>query len=356
MKASLTTMGQQKMVSNAMKYCMENIPNNTYNKNDISNDILELPQFTSFLEKYLIRLEADVMSMIRNRSISCNDPNIPREVRSRDGFYERCLQTQQQMENDMGTQAKSINWYKKSSFNKRASVDFFLSGVDKISKPMTVLDICNEMLKYGSYTGKNFNEGQGIHIETISPDGNDSFNWTGTINIYVPDSRSGDDGWQDIPEEERLKEDQVKDLVKGYNSYKQGIVLGYPTKDVSNMTGGNVYRIQVIRNETKDLEQIPTLNVSNMNASAFLKLLKFHGIDVDAEEYSGSFSGEEYIGARQLMSDDTLKQFQRDAESEGNMYQGQLSLGMLRRYMEVLDSMVEWAQRNDIPVQEIMFG
>lgn len=360
-KAQLNNLGQMALVQKAIRLTIED-PDA-----EIPEDVANHPQFVKFFTNFLEQLKTRALFLIEKGQMTCNHYDIPTIIRTDADFINRCeaITNRQLAEklNPSQQERVAMNWYKKSSLNKVASVDFFLEGIEKISKPMTVLDICNDLSEFGHYTGNNFNEGQGMHMDSISPDGDSAFNWTGTINIYVPDNRSvsdPDSEWgyrrEDIPEEEMLKEEQVKALIKGYNGYKHGIVLGYPTKDVSNMTGKDVYRVPVIRNETQNIDQIPSLNVSNANAEAFLRLLKHHGLNVDAEEYAGSFGVEDYIGARQLMSDDSIKQFQRDTVHEGNMFSAGLTLNMIKRYLQVLDQMVSWAYKNDLPVKEINFG
>lgn len=251
-----------------------------------------------------------------------------------------------------------MNWYKKASFYRRASIDFFPDGVEKISEPMNVLDITHDMRDYAWYKGKQFSEGQGIHMETIAPDGDSAFQSNGTINIYVPDSKWNEDRqYTEIPEHERLSQEQVKSLVKGYNSYKDGmVVLGYPELQTSNMTGGPVYRVPVLKNQTSTLDRIPRLNVANANARVILEILQFHGLPVNPDDYSGEFDALDYIGARQLMSNETLERFQRERTQDGNMWDAGLDVGRINAYMDGLDQIATWMQKNQLPNQTIVFG
>lgn len=254
-----------------------------------------------------------------------------------------------------------MNWYKKAKFDKRASVSFWPAGSDKISQPMTVSDICNEMIRYGWYVGKIFREGQGMYHDTISPDGDDYFEHLGIINIYVPESFSArtDEGEfyrENIPVQQRLNEKQVQTLVKEFNDHMAGlVVLGDPKEDMSS--GGRVvYRVQVLENSTKDLEQVPEMNMANSNAKAILEILAQHGLNVTPSEYAGAFSVDEYLGARQLMIDETLEQHERPETEESNMFGFGLSLDKINAYLDGLDQLAAWIRQNNLPDQKIVFG
>ena len=256
-----------------------------------------------------------------------------------------------------------MNWYKQSSLHKKASVTFWPSGTDKISEPLILLDICHEITQYGWYVGKIFRQGQAMSMDMVEPSQDSSFDApTGIIDIFVPTKRhitdpiSGKYAWEDIPVDERFSEEQAQLLINGFNEHKAGsVVLGPPQEELS--PGGTiVYKTEVLENNTVDLERIPEINLANDNAKSLLEILQKHGLDVMPSEYAGSFNVDDYLGARQLMIDDTLKQYERPESQEGNMIGFGLNLNRIQAYLDGLDQIANWIKSNNLPKQEISFG
>lgn len=256
-----------------------------------------------------------------------------------------------------------MNWYKKANFNKRASVTFSPEGIHKMAQPMTVLDLCHELSSFGWYTAKIFRQGQGVNMESFQPDGDSWNKYEGIINLYVPtthyhyDEITNKGERIEIPVKQQLSEGQVTALVKEFNDHMIGqVVLGEPKEELSNMTGGVVYRIPVIENHTKDIEQVPEMNLANGTAKVLLEILARHGLNVVPSEYAGEFDVDDYIGARQLMSDKILEQHTRPAVDDGKMFDFGIDMNRINAYLDGLDQIAVWIKKNNLPDQKIVFA
>lgn len=159
-----------------------------------------------------------------------------------------------------------MNWLQKIS-----SVSFWLDGSQKISQPKTISDLANDLQKFASDRIGFF-----LSVHTITPDGTDFDQMTGTINWYVTDRVP-------VDQQRRIMFDWSKEME--LLDYK--ISIAGP--QVSGMSRPRdpplmVYRVRVLQNGSEDYMQIPELNASNDNAKAFMEAL---GVPFD---WSGSIS------------------------------------------------------------------
>lgn len=159
-----------------------------------------------------------------------------------------------------------MNWYrliKTSSLHKIASVTFSLDEAYRIAQPKNILSLCSEMVQFfhkAKIITKTFNPN---YITGVTPDGDDFDQMTGTINLYVPKQ-----DWQTFNRSEYEAAIQSYIHEKNVEGYRIEAKLG-----TSNMTGGPVYRIQVIVNGSEQYPVIPEINMANGNAAAILRLL-----------------------------------------------------------------------------------
>jgi len=177
---------------------------------------------------------------------------------------------------------------------KFASVTFFPSGSHKMAGPKDLDSIARDMAGIGSQKGIL----GGIDPMEIMADGLEVGKFTGIINVYLPSKES-------------VK--SVKDLVDAFNKEQAGIIeLALLRVDRSKMRDMPVARVEVVKNETSEYEGIPEANMANANAKMVLEMLAQHGLPVDPNEYTGSFSVDDYWLARNLVSDEAKRQRLRE--------------------------------------------
>ena len=164
-----------------------------------------------------------------------------------------------------------MNW-----LQKIASVTFSIADSHKMSQPKTIFYISSEM-NYWAHG----NVPKNLLADVPEPIAMDGFNVDeplGIINWYCE---------RDTPE----SREDISMYVKQYEQEELaplGIHFSPEIKfETSKMHKTPVARIQVIKNDTSKMSRLPTLNVSNMNANALLKLL---GI---VSDYSGSIDANE---------------------------------------------------------------
>ena len=264
-----------------------------------------------------------------------------------------------------------MNWYRRQ---KTAGVTFSPSGSGKMAQPMMLLDICSDLYSFG-YRDIDILDGTGVGWNFIEPDGDSDYTGPlGTINIYMPiyrqiqDKKTGEWRKAAIPEIDQLTPKKISDLVNAYNE-KQGGELVLKLKDIeqSGSRDVNVARVEVVANETVNREEIPEISLANANANNLLQLLAQHGLPVSPEEYAGSFSALDYIGARQLMTQEAITGYEResyehqDRDNEGNpvgphITEFGLSADRLETYLKILDGMAAWIMSKDLPDKSISFA
>jgi len=151
-----------------------------------------------------------------------------------------------------------MSWYKRAklaSWLKKASITFSLNDAYKIAQPKNMSDLSRDMMNFMHYKNNTYKPG----FNDISPDGDDYDKFEGTINVYVPQGTSTE---------------EVKKAILAYiediqvEGYKMSIKL-----DTSNLTNSYVFRVNVSENPTKNLPQIPDINMANGNAAAIMRLV-----------------------------------------------------------------------------------
>lgn len=126
-------------------------------------------------------------------------------------------------------------------------------------------------------------------------------------------------------------------------------LTGEVKKDTSSSRDGEeVYRIPV--RLVRGVKEVPPeLNMADGNARellSMLNLIKFGDIhnDIDVRELSMKLSG---------VTDFHTQMASRAKEDLGNFNIGGLSEDQLRRYLDALEGMVQWALRNDYDTIEV---
>lgn len=136
-----------------------------------------------------------------------------------------------------------------------------------------------------------------------------------------------------------------------YLAGEHGMKITGPIKqDISGSRDGQtVYRIPVSF-ENKTADPPPELNVAEANARELLAMLNLYNpsvglySDLDVRELAMKLS---------TATDFHTQMTARAPEEEGNFYSGGLSQEQLQRYLDTLESMVQWAIKNDYDTIEI---
>jgi len=240
-----------------------------------------------------------------------------------------------------------MNWFRKTI--KLASVTFFIEGSENIAQPMTLLDISFDIVKFILYEKKL--KGLKLTYDSISPDtsSNDYYATTGIINFYLTDPR--------------LNKDFVTSLVEDYNKYKPNIRVSVGPEEQSGIYKHKVIRLHIFENNTTEIEEIPSFNVSNDNARAILTLLKNNGLNIDPNSYAGVIDVDNLKQAlQQIQSED----FQIPAHTQpsttisepGNSIITDMgrSQEQINRYLSNFAEIIKWIDKNDLPSRKINYA
>lgn len=233
------------------------------------------------------------------------------------------------------------NWYRQA-LKKSASITFAPADSYKIAQPMLVDDIGYDILNF-IYRKKILNTKPVYHH--ISGDGESQWWLLGILNFYE-DQTSG------------LTPQKVQEIVKAYNQEKQGVIaLKIVGHDVSQSRGVPTTRVQVVENKTDQYERVPELNISNVHAYQFLRFLQDLGLPVDPKEMSGSISVEALQYAITEPNPD-MAVYQNEMSSGDADVSSGISMIVERypRYVEILQKMIDYINKHQLPNRRIVFG
>ena len=244
-----------------------------------------------------------------------------------------------------------MNWFKKIAFKKTASVTFSIEGTYNVAQPMDLLTISSDLINFIFYVKKL--KGLKITYDSIAPDtsSSDYSAPTGIINFYLSDPR--------------LNIEFVKSLISDYNEYKDPfIALDVLREEKSGVSKYNVIRINVVKNETTDIEKLPELNVSNSNAIALLTLLSHYGTPVNIDDLSGSIDVnilENAINRIDNMDVDVLDDYtQESSQSTGENGARAIDFGrskqQVERYLAGLRSIINYARKENLSNAQIQYA
>jgi len=243
-----------------------------------------------------------------------------------------------------------MSWYKRI---KTAGVTFSIQGSLDIGQPMMVSRIASELLRFISKLFPDI--GSSLGYNDVDIDGLED-SPLGTINIYMRD-----DVWG---------KQMIQRIIDGFNQEMAGeIVVRYRTIDQSKMYGVPTIRIDVIKNDTVNREQLPEFHIHQANAYALLKLLQSEGLPVNPDqEMAGQFQidqldqvidkilSNEYMIKSYEQSDENRPQLQSDFSNLNEVFQSGASAGRLKPILLQLKQMIQYIRDNQFPAQVIQFA
>ena len=243
-----------------------------------------------------------------------------------------------------------MNWYKRANINKLASVTFWVEGSDQITQPMTKLDICQDLAQFIFY-GINLGQKLGFQWDDIDPDvsSGDVFASTGQFNIYLRNKN--------------IKSGIVENILNQYNEHKQLIELKLLEINKSGIKPDlNTARVIIVRNDTANLESLPEMNVANANANAIIQLLSNEGMG-QLDPYGGTLDSTQLktvisnIEQNSYLLDTYTKEPTEDI-SEGRpiIIDMGRSYERLKGYIDNLKKMINYIEKNNLPVKQINYG
>lgn len=243
-----------------------------------------------------------------------------------------------------------MNWYKRTNL-KIASVSFWISGTDKISKPMTKLDICHDLADFIFYK-LDIGQKLGLRWNDIDPDASsgDVFSPTGNINIYLRNSA--------------IKDGIIQGLIEQYNQYRfESIKLRFLMINKSGLNQNlNTARIMVEENKTSELQEIPEFNVANANSFALIQLLSNEGMG-PLDPYGGELDINSLKKAIQnieqnnfVMHPYTQPITTEQGENGATFIDYGRSYDQLRGYIDMLKNMINYIEQNNLPDKKINYG
>ena len=213
------------------------------------------------------------------------------------------------------------------------------------------LDIVNDLFRFVFYelrVGEKF----GFDMHSFDPDTSSGspFDTTGQINIYLKNPN--------------IKGGIIKGIIDQYNQHKAGLInLRLLEINKSGLNPNlNTARVIIEENNTENLEELPTLNVSNSNSVALMQLLGNEGLG-QLDPYSGTLdAGSLKQAIINIEKDDfimnTFTQERTEEQEEGGplfIDMGR-SLGQLQRYIDVLKGMINYIENKNLPVKKINYG
>ncbi len=266
-----------------------------------------------------------------------------------------------------------MNWYKQEKF---ASITFSVTDSDKIAAPMSVYDIAYNL---GSFLIKNsFTEKFDFQLGDVDMDGLDTEAGT-RINWYLQDSQ--------------ITPNVIESAINAYNKHKVDVELKLTEINFSKSrsdTEGNplrTARIDVVRNNTLEYEEAPSINVSNSNGFALLKMLQDYGANLNVD-YSGQVDIDSLESAiSEIENNDYLIQpytskdkqtnvrdfgeaIQDASENEGfvtppeendtpdgfNVYVQGRSEEQIKRYLDMLKQIIQYIRKSNMPDTRITWA
>jgi len=241
-----------------------------------------------------------------------------------------------------------LNWYK--NIIKLASISFYIEDSHKVAQPMNLLEICFDISKFIYYV-KNL-KGLDMTHDHISPDTSHSrFDApTGTINFYLSDKR--------------VNKEFVESLIHDYNQYKYPLIeIKVGEQEKSGVSKFDVVRLHVVKNETVDIEELPSMNLANVNAALLLNLLQANGVSVDPNESSGVINVDELKVALDRIDQEEyqLPAYTREPEIEDKPGQVQsygfgVDISRIKRYLEGLKIIVQYIDNKNLANRNIVFA
>jgi hypothetical protein len=247
-----------------------------------------------------------------------------------------------------------MNWYKKANHKKIASVTFWVEGTDKISQPMNKLDICNNLYRFIYNNG--LSEQLGLGFDAVDPDASSGnvFGPDGPISIYLGNPN--------------VRGETIQNIINKYNEDMAGMIkLRFLEINKSGARRDtNVARILIEENNTTNFEEIPEMNVSNANARALLELLSnegMEGLSGDDEGIGGTLNVAELKNTinnieqnNYVLNTYTQEPTMEKEEGKPTMYDGGRSYEQLSRYINGLKEIINYIEKNNLPLMQINFG
>tara|TARA_Y100000034_G_scaffold115046_1_gene151814 strand:- start:597 stop:1352 length:756 start_codon:yes stop_codon:yes gene_type:complete len=251
-----------------------------------------------------------------------------------------------------------MNWFKKIS-----SVTFIPAGTHGVAQPMNLLDLSSDLLQFAI---KN----QVVSGRDNSVDVDGDWDWVsglGIINFYLTDDATIED---------------VKRVVDAYNESQAGqVYIQVGRQEKSGMMAGDVVRLNVVKNTTSDREEVPEINMANANAYKIMQVLKRFGLNIEDID-NGCIDVDDYLGARQLMTDQTLKEHEQkfdmnrdwdqmmgtyqepepweqsepEEPTPENVHGPDFDLNRMNQYLSRLDGIAQWTIDNDLPDRRICWS
>jgi len=241
-----------------------------------------------------------------------------------------------------------MNWYKKTT--KFASISFYIEDSHKVAQPTNLLEICFDITKFIYYV-KNL-KGLKIRQDSVAPDTSHSrFDEpTGTINFYLTD--------------ERVDKAFVDSLIHDYNEYKfPSIEIKVGDQEKSGVSDFDVVRLHVTKNDTFDLEELPSINLVNTNAAMLLNLLQANGVNVDPNEFSGVINVDELKAALNRIEQEEyqLPAYTRDTEiseepGKAKLHDFGVDVSRIKRYLDGLKIIAQYIDNNNLTNRNIVFA
>ena len=303
---------------------------------------------------------------------------------------------------------------KKAGWVKIAGINFSIAGSEKIAQPKILNDLCFDMIHYFYTLGEQLNYGQ------ISPDGRDFDKYVGTINFYYGghfdreyltdengiNLKDENGNYQWTEKQNKVVPGKIRRLIKEYAEYDSSVIMEVVKWEKSNSRDANVARIKVYKNKTQDYKELPTMHLSNGNATTLLQLLNYAEdgtVDFDGEAWGAinvdklkiaisnidinprilqefTRKPEEYrrgkptqptqpnnkeinmfpTGDDDKFIDDSepISYFNNDnsQSSGGYIYSHGLDESRLLEYLNVLQDMINYIDENELPERVIHFG
>jgi hypothetical protein len=275
---------------------------------------------------------------------------------------------------------------------KAASVTFSLSGSHNIAKPMSILDICFDITKFIHYRWKNQPQNMPLvkmdHIDLAE----DSKYYEPTGNLVW---RFGGE-WYLNQTKFPVTPEFIKQVVDAYNQDRSDVQLQLIGIEHSHEDNYEA-KIAVVHNETTEYPEPPELNIANGNYLDFSKLLTALGVNIDPQDYCGSisfdelkrvlsavdsdptmiekytrpsydsreapkpysrdpFTGEQIDDGMSEPTEYDKQQWEQERQNQAHFIDCGLPAQQIRRYLNDLRRIMEWAEEYGMTDQEITFG
>lgn len=172
-----------------------------------------------------------------------------------------------------------------------------------------------------------------IRGETITPDGDDHFDRTGTINFY-------------------LKETFPRELLEDIYSYfkyilsELDITLGQPRLDRSNSRNGAVARLPIVNNENTAENGPPDINLANGNARLIFSDVLNYGNEYDGHSSFDAVDLIMKINVAENMLFGHPDKTTRDTSTPKNMYSDIKGKDYIVPVLQRIKKLAQWAIDN----------